>query len=83
LHIGFNSSDLKSFLKNNFQIQKMGRLPDGRCLLSQAAQKDLLEFFEAAETEIIGPGKHGESHRWLHSKEGLILKLNRINRELV
>jgi len=35
--------------------------------LSQATQKDLLESFETVETEIIGPGKHEEFHKWLHT----------------
>jgi hypothetical protein len=35
--------------------------------LSQFVLKDLLESFEDVETEIIGPGKHEEFHRWLHA----------------
>jgi len=42
--------------------------------LSPATQKDLLESFEAVENEIIGPGKHDEFHRWLHSMEDVYIK---------
>lgn len=37
--------------------------------LPEVAQKDLLEHFETVETQIIGPGKHEEFHRWLHTME--------------
>lgn len=43
--------------------------PMADAYLSQDAQKNLLKSFEAVETEIIGPGKHEEFHRWLHSME--------------
>lgn len=42
--------------------------------LSQTAQKDLLESFGTVETEIIGPGKHEEFHRWLLSMEEIYIK---------
>ena len=35
--------------------------------LRQEVQRDLLESFEVVETEIIGPGKHEEFHKWLHA----------------
>ncbi len=42
--------------------------------LSQASQKNLLESFEAVETEIIGSGKHEKFHRWLHSMGEIYIK---------
>ncbi|MGB4306894.1 MAG: hemerythrin domain-containing protein [Methanosarcina flavescens] len=42
--------------------------------LSETVQKDLLERFEAVEIEIIGPGKHEEFHRWLHTMRDIYIK---------
>lgn len=42
--------------------------------LPQAVQDNLLEAFEAVETEIIGPGKHEEFHKWLHTMSEIYLE---------
>ena len=42
--------------------------------LSNPVQEDLLERFEAVETEIIGPGKHEEFHKWLHAMKDIYVQ---------
>ncbi|MGB9928461.1 MAG: hemerythrin domain-containing protein [Methanosarcina sp.] len=43
--------------------------------LSQEVQRNLLESFEAVETEIIGPGKHEQFHERLHTMGEIYLNL--------
>lgn len=48
--------------------------PIADAYLSQTVQEDLLEAFEAVETEIIGSGKHEEFHKWLHTMKEVYAK---------
>lgn len=61
-----NSRAYIQLLTLHIDKEENNLFPMADACLSQAAQKKLLEDFEVVETEIIGPGKHEEFHRWLH-----------------
>lgn len=62
-----NSKAYIQLLTLHIDKEENSLFPMADACLSQAVQKKLLEAFEIVETEIIGPGKHEEFHRWLHS----------------
>ena len=62
-----NSRAYIQLLTPHIEKEDNDLFPMADTYLSEAAQKDLLELFETVEIEIIGPGKHEEFHRWLHS----------------
>jgi hemerythrin-like domain-containing protein len=62
-----NSRAYIQLLTLHIDKEENNLFPMADACLSKAAQKKLLEDFEVVETEIIGPGKHEEFHRWLHT----------------
>jgi hemerythrin-like domain-containing protein len=68
-----NSKAYRKLLTQHIGKEDENLFPMADAYLSQATQKDLLKSFEAVETEIIGPGKHEEFHRWLHSMEEIYI----------
>ncbi|MGB9939120.1 hemerythrin domain-containing protein [Methanosarcina sp.] len=62
-----NSRAYIQLLTPHIEKENNKLFPMADTYLSETTQNDLLEHFEAVETEIIGPGKHEEFHRWLHT----------------
>lgn len=69
-----NSRAYIQLLTLHIDKEENNLFPMADACLSQAVQKDLLESFEAVESEIIGPGKHEEFHRWLHTMAEIYAK---------
>jgi hemerythrin-like domain-containing protein len=69
-----NSRAYIQLLTLHIDKEENNLFPMADAYLSQVVQKDLLESFEAVETEIIGSGKHEEFHRWLHAMEEVYVK---------
>lgn len=70
-----NSRAYIQLLTLHIDKEENNLFPMADACLSQAVQEKLLEAFEVVETEIIGPGKHEEFHRWLHSMGEIYAKL--------
>ena len=62
-----NSRAYIQLLTLHIDKEENNLFPMADAYLSQAVQKDLLESFEAVETEIIGMGKHEKFHKQLHT----------------
>ncbi len=69
-----NSRAYIQLLTLHIDKEENNLFPMADACLSQAVQQDLLESFEVVETEIIGPGKHEEFHRWLHTMAEIYAK---------
>lgn len=69
-----NSRAYIQLLTLHIEKEDNNLFPMADAYLSQAIQKALLESFETVETEIIGPGKHEEFHRWLHAMGEVYIK---------
>ena len=69
-----NSRAYIQLLTLHIDKEENNLFPMADAYLSQAVQKNLLESFEAVETDIIGPGKHEEFHRQLHNMEKIYSK---------
>jgi hemerythrin-like domain-containing protein len=67
LSIVENLRAYKQLLIPHIENEDNKLFPMADTYLSQAVQENLLEAFETVEKEIIGPGKHEEFHKWLHT----------------
>jgi hemerythrin-like domain-containing protein len=69
-----NSRAYIQLLTPHIDKEENNLFPMADVYLSQATQEKLLETFEAVESEIIGPGRHEEFHKWLYTMAEIYAK---------